>query len=323
MSGNTADTKEFSTSKTAEILDVSIRTIYRWIESGEIRYSRTATGRYRFPESELNRILEERKRRGLDRINDTIVRTVKRKKVAYLRELQITLEDYFLHEDVTDVCENLAGPSGPLGTEFWEGNRWYFLKNVAWNQIEELASHKNQLMEIYINHPRNYKRRGVIYDDYSEMLVEDALIRTGYVVVAKNSHYFNGKEYHQTEERRRGRKRDLDYIAYMKSRDIYIGIQVKNRLEYPRIDDVHLLLDICHALDVIPVLVTRLSHPRIYSVFTAIRGEVIQAKRYFLQPPFPNDAFEEITRKLRIPLGVYKWVPDFLISAFEKLKEKL
>jgi excisionase family DNA binding protein len=319
---DTADEKEFSTSKTAEILDVSTRTIYRWITSGEIRYSRTATGRYRFPESELNRILEERKLRGLDKINDVIMRTVERKKVAYLRELQITLEDYFLHEDVTDACDNLAD-SGFLGTEFGEGNRWYFPKNVAWNQIEELANHKKQLMEIYINHPRNYNRRGVFYDDYSEMLVEDALIKTGYVVVSKNSHYFNGKEYHQTEQRRPGRKRDLDYIAYMKSKDIYIGIQIKNRLEYPRMDDVHLLLDICNTLDLIPVLVTRLSLPRIYSVFEAIRGEVIQTKRYFLQPPFPRDAFKEITSKLRVPLGVYQWVPDFLLSAFEKLKEKL
>lgn len=321
MPENTADEKEFTTSQTAEMLDVSTRTIYRWINADEIRYSRTETGRYRFPESEVKRILEERKRRGLDRINDSVIRTVKRKRVAYLRELQITLEDIFLHEDVTDACDSLVG-SG-LSTEFWERSRWYFPQDVTWNQIEELANRKKQLMEIYVKHPRNFRRRGVIYDDYSEMLVEDALIKTGYVVVSKNSHYFNGKEYHQNREIRPGRKRDLDYIAYMKSRDIYIGMQIKNRLEYPRMDDIHLMLDICYTLGLIPVLVTRLSHPRIYSVFDAIRGEVIQTKRYFLQPPFPREAFGEITKKLRIPLGVYQWVPNFLLTDFEELKEKL
>ena len=247
---------------------------------------------------------------------------MRRKKAAYLRELQVTLEDHFLHEDVTDVCDNLAD-SGFLNTESWEGNRWYFPSTVTWNQVEELASHKKQLMTIYIGHPRGFNRRGVIYDDYSEMLVEDALIKTGYVVVSKNAHYFNGKEYHQTEEVTPGRKRDVDYIAFMKSKDVYIWIQIKNRIEYPRMDDVHLLLDICNTLDLIPVLVTRLSHPRIYSVFGAIRGEVIQTKRYFLQPPFPKDAFKKITTTLRIPLGVYQWVLDFLLSNFEMLKEKL
>lgn len=318
---DTASEKEFSTSQAAQILDVSIRTIYRWIKSREIRYTRTSTGRYRFPESELNRILKERKRRGLDKINDVIIQTVRRKKVAYLRELQITLEDIFLHEDVYDVCDMLVPES--LNTEIWEGNRWYFPEDVAWNQIEELAIRKKQLMDIYDRHPRSFSRRGVVYDDYSEMLVEDALIKTGYVVVSKNSHYFNGKEYHQMEKRRPGRKRDLDYIAYLKSKNVYIGIQVKNRLEYPRMDDIHLLLDICRTLDLFPVLITRLSHPRIYSVFEAIRGEVIQTKRYFLQPPFPKDVFKEITTKLRIPLGVYQWVPDFLLRDFEELKEKL
>jgi len=322
LSENTADEKEFTTSQTAELLDVHTRTIYRWIEADEIRYSRTVTGRYRFPESEVKRILEERKRRGLDKINEMITRTVRRKKVAYLRELQVTLEDIFVHEDVTDACDRLRD-SGSLNTEFWKDRRWYFPADVMWNQIEDLALRKKQLMDIYIQHPRSFSRRGVKYDDYSEMFVEDALIKTGYVVVSKNSHYFDGKEYHQTEERRPGRKRDLDFIAYLRSRDIYIGIQVKNRLECPRMDDIHLLLDICHTLGLVPVLVARLSHPRIYSVFDAIQGEVIQTKRYFLQPPFPRDAFDEITKKLQIPLGVYNWVPDFLLARFEWLKEKL
>jgi len=322
LSEDTVREREFSTKQAAQILGVSIRTIYRWIKDREINYSQTGTGRYRFLESELNRILIERQRRGLYRINDAVIQTVRRKKVAYLRELQVTLEDSFLHEDVTDACDMLAD-AGSLRTEIWERNRWYFSNTLTWNEVEGLARRKKQLMDIYVKHPRDFNRRGVVYDDYSEMLVEDALIKTGYVVVSKNSHYFNGKEYHQSGERRPGRKSDLDYIAFMKSRDIYIGIQVKNRLEYPRMDDVHLLLDICHTLDLIPVLVTRLSHPRIYSVFSAIRGEVIQTKRYFLQPPFPPDKFKEIIDELQIPLGVYKWVPDFLISDFEELKGKL
>lgn len=75
-----------------------MRTLYRWIEANEINYSRTGMGRYRFSESELNRVLKERKKRNLDRINEVVLNTVKSKKVAYLRELQITLEDFLLSD---------------------------------------------------------------------------------------------------------------------------------------------------------------------------------------------------------------------------------
>jgi hypothetical protein len=250
------------------------------------------------------------------------LKTVTRKKIVYLRELQINLEDIFVHEYVYDECEELVN-SGDLNTEFFDGNRWYFPTNVDWTEVESIATQKIELMNAYIDHPRNFVRRGVIYDDYGEMLVEDALIKTGYIVVAKNAHYFNGKEYYQGEENKPGRKRDLDFIAYERSKDIGIGIQVKNRLEYPRMDDVHLLLDICRTLDLFPLLVTRLSHPRIYAIFEDIKGEVMQTKRYFLQPPFPRDKWKRINSELRIPLSINQWVPDFLLRNFENLKSKL
>lgn len=316
--------KEFTTSQMAKLLGISGRTIYRWIVDERINYRRTGTGRYRFPESELDRFLAIRKKRNLGRIKEVILDTVKNKKVAYLRELQVTLEDYYYHEDVTDTCDYLV-KSGKLCTpdELKWDNRWFFPEGVTWEEIEELAAHKNELMDMYIHHPRNYTRRGVIYDDYSEMLVEDALIKVGYIVVSKNSHYFNGKEYHQNGANRPGRKKDLDYIAYEKNKNVAIGIQVKNRLEYPRMEDIHQLLDMCSVLGLFPVLVTRLSHPRIYAVVEGYGGKVIQTKRYFLQPPFPRGAFKEITKKLRIPLGVYQWVPEFLLKNFQDLKEKL
>ncbi len=314
--------KEFSTSKLAKILDVSTRTIYRWIEDEKINYYRTGTGRYRFTETEVKRIQSDRKARNLDSIKDEILRTVRTRKIVYLRELQVALEDYFWHEDVDDACDILV-EANELNTEFYNENRWFFPRNVIWSNVKDIAEYKKKLMIIYITHPRKYVRRGVIYDDYSEMLVEDALIRAGYDVVSKNSHYFNGKEYHQTGEERPGRKKDLDYVAYAKAKDTYIGIQIKNRLECPRVDDVHQMLDICKTLDLIPVLVTRLSHPRIYEIVRTAKGTVFQVKRYLLQPPFDREAFKQITEDLKIPLAVYQWVPDFLIKNFEDLMAKL
>lgn len=41
------------------MLDVSTRTLNRWVEDGNIQYVKTGTGRYRFLESELKRILAD------------------------------------------------------------------------------------------------------------------------------------------------------------------------------------------------------------------------------------------------------------------------
>ncbi len=50
------------TREVCEILGISKWTLYRWIEEGRIRVVRIASGRYRIPESELRRIIEEVKK---------------------------------------------------------------------------------------------------------------------------------------------------------------------------------------------------------------------------------------------------------------------
>jgi len=160
-----------------------------------------------------------------------------------------------------------------------------------------------------------------VYDCYSEFLVERALIHAGYVVVSKNAYYFNGNAYRQ--DTGPGRPRDVDYVVYLRSKDKYLGLQIKNRLEYPKVGDVHEFLDICHTLHLLPVLVTRISHPRVYSLINNVNGKIVIFLRYFLKPEFPNDKFKMIVEDLGIPLGVYRRVPDFLVQKFEALKAEL
>lgn len=50
-------------------------------------------------------------------------------------------------------------------------------------------------------------------------------------------------------------------------------------------------------------------------------GDIIECKRYFLQPPFPRKEFKEIVG-MGIPLGVYKWTPNFLVESFDALSKK-
>lgn len=115
----------------------------------------------------------------------------------------------------------------------------------------------------------------------------------------------------------------MDHIAYYPAGNRYLGIQIKNRLDYPRVEDVHELLDICNTLNLLPVLVTRISHPRVYRIMENVGGKIVIFMRYFLKPEFPRENYDYIVNEIGIPLGVYRRVPDFLVQKFERLKAEL
>jgi len=145
-------------------------------------------------------------------------------------------------------------------------------------------------------------------------------MQAGWTVVAKDAYYFNGISYRNGSSS--GRPKDLDFIAYLSQKQIYIGVQVKNRLEYPRQADVSELCDICNVLHLRPILVARKVHPMTFGAVRNMRGEVIDFKRYLKQPPFPKDKFQKIVA-MGIPLGVYQWTPTFLVARFVELASKL
>lgn len=312
----------YTTGEAAKLIGVSFRTIKRWIFSEKISVLKTPSGRYRVPKSEIERIrgLMSRELEELSKIKQEILELVNKRKVAYLRELQICLEYYHLHENTYEALDVLVKDE-ELQTRYFQGNRWYFRTDLNWEDVEQIALQKKELVDFYVKYPRNFQSGGVIYDDYSEFLVERALIDAGYVVVSKNAYYFNGNAYRQSVGP--GRPRDLDFIAHFRPKNKYLGLQIKNRLEYPKMDDVYMFLDICHTLHVLPVLVTRISHPRVYSVINNVSGKIVIFKRYLLKPEFPKDKFSQIVDGLGIPLGVYRRVPDFLVRKFEDLRDKL
>jgi len=314
--------KTYTTGQAAKLIGVSFRTIKRWIDSGKISASKTPSGRYVVKESEIERI-KELTSGELEKLADAkkeVLELVLRKKVAYLRELQVCLEYDYLHEDTVEASD-VAVENGELKTESFQGNRWYFRNDLSWSDVEKIALEKKELLDFYVNYPRDFRQGDVLYDDYSEFLVERALIHAGYVVISKNAYYFNGIAYRQ--EVGPGRPRDVDFVVYLHSKDKYLGLQIKNRLEYPKIDDMHEFLDICHTLHLLPVLITRISHPRVYSLMNNVGGKIVIFKRYFLKPEVPREIFDKIVNDLGIPLGVYRRVPDFLVQKFESLEAEL
>jgi hypothetical protein len=69
------------------------------------------------------------------------------------------------------------------------------LTGVDWSGIRGVVDRVTELMKVCEDHPRRYEYSGILYLDYAEFLVERALMQAGYVVVAKDTYYFDGVVY--------------------------------------------------------------------------------------------------------------------------------
>jgi len=70
------------------------------------------------------------------------------------------------------------------------------------------------------------------------------------------------------------------------------------------------------------MLIARIVHPMAFKPIQNLGGYIIPFKRYLLQPEFPRDKFKEII-DMGIPLGVYKYPPDFMIEALMRAVHSL
>ena len=307
---------QYSTQEAAKRIGISFITLKRWVYSGKIKAVKDERGWWRIEDEEVNRLLAELHGKP-QTLGKQLISAISTKKVAYLRELQVSFEEDCLHKDVYNVLIHLV-KAHRINTVSVFKDRWFFPKDVPWEAVEPLAKEKLELISVYNSHPRRFEKDGIVYMDYSEYLVEQALISAGYVVVAKDVYSFNGRSYRPSVAA--GRPTDLDFIAKVPQKDVFVGIQVKNRMQHPSLDDVNSLLNICGHLRLKPVLVARIIHPKTYELLKENGGRALRVKRYFLQPPFPRDKFKEIV-DLGIPLGVYNRPPDFLITMLTSLAE--
>ena len=186
MEGHKEEKEWYTTGEVAKILGVSFRTIKRWIYSGKISTTKTAGGHYRISKEGVERLRSEVE----GQFATDIITFIERRKIAYLREAQLNMEDQYSHHETSDKFKWLV-KQGKIETRYELKRRWYFPKN-SWEEVKDIAEEKLRLVEIFETYERKFERDGIKYQDYSEYIVEQAMIRAGYTVVAKDSYYFNG-----------------------------------------------------------------------------------------------------------------------------------
>ena len=264
-------------------------------------------------------IIPRRRRRREKRDPELILNFVREQVVVYERQVQVALEDYMEHRTTRELLGRLVreGELASSVEEHYVGGgkrkiRWFYLPNADEEELETAKRTKLILMGFYTGYERAFVYEGMRYDDYAEYLVERAFLKAGYRVVGKSTNYFNGKRYTKKDV-------DLDFIVYSPSGH-FIGVEVKNRLDYPELKDIVNFLDITSFLGLKPLFIARFMPKKYIMDIIEAGGYVVITKRYFLRPGVPRPIFDALIR-IGIPLGVYNRPPKFLVRRLEQAIE--
>lgn len=185
---------------------------------------------------------------------------------------------------------------------------FYFLSELSYTEVAPKINLEIPLIMKYFDIS---KETGY----HAEDLVEKALKKAGYIVVSKNSTYFQGKMWPYKE------KGDLDFIAYGKSEDRWYGIQVKNKLRYPDHGDIYSFFDVNKYLGLTPWFIARIL-PKTYIWNTISSGGFITLypQRKWLLPEKYKQLGEEIEQELGVPTLVTDEPTSEIVRDLEKIK---
>jgi hypothetical protein len=257
-------------------------------------------------------------RTGLALIDQSIIESINLKHIAYSRELQLFYEDQFSHWSTYNALKKLVDRKLVATNKEWH-HRWFYPRLSRWAQVRDEARTKVNMVNVYSRHDNSYHHQGIRYDDYSEFLVEQALVAGGLTIEARQAREYRGRTA-VVRDVGAGRPPDLDFIASVA--DHTLGVQVKNRLDYPEAQSVRDFLSICQQLQLTPLLVVRMAPENLIAQVTDVGGRIIVFKRWLLRPPFPRDTFKQML-SIGIPVAVYTRVPDFLVTRAKELRNSL
>jgi hypothetical protein len=90
---------------------------------------------------------------------------------------------------------------GDVKSRFYRKQKWYFPASSGWEDVKNIVDEKAELVAAYAGHKREFYYGNKRYDDYSEFLVEGPLRQAGYLIMARNTNYFDGKIYQRAVAR--------------------------------------------------------------------------------------------------------------------------
>lgn len=227
-----------------------------------------------------------------------------RDSVVTSRQLEIYLEDDFYHWVTNRAIRDLVN-SGELKTEEKElsfGGKTKLIWSRGNRYQRRHARKVTDLVDRYSS-PNVAGTLGY----HAELLVFEGFARTGFGLKARGVNRYGEKTW-------TGSKHNLDFIF---ERDgVGYGVEVKNTLGYPDIDELRVKIQIARELGVRPVVVARML-PRAWMHELIEAGGFGLVLKYQLYPPSLSGIVDEIRLKMSLPVDTPKMLADKTMTRFE------
>ncbi len=145
------------------------------------------------------------------------------------------------------------------------------------------------------------------YGDYAEILFELTLKANGFEIICKDTNSFGGKIWTETEH-------NLDLI--IEKDGITYGAEIKNTLAYiPREEFEIKMLRMCDYLGLRPLCIFRNAPKTLFPEISGRKGFFWIFKTQIYPPGFHRKT-AWIWKKTRLPVSVWKAIPDNILKRF-------
>ena len=235
-----------------------------------------------------------------------------RKRVYYIGQLQVLLEDSFfpwlIYNAAVQLCRSGYLKRQIAKTTHADKVTFLFHHHFGTSQMRTRIATTTSLIDKY-SRPRVAK----ILSLHLEALVKAELRAQGFDIVGEHTNQYKGNRWTKTDH-------NLDFIAEHRSGRLAIGVEVKNTLSVPERDEIQTKLDLCRYLNLTAVFATRWMKP--YVQLIRERGGF---SWFFKTQIYPLD-YEKFTQiiwnKLGLPVTVRTELPPKSVAIFSEWVRK-
>ena len=229
--------------------------------------------------------------------------------VFFSRQLEVALEDEFFHWVTNRAIRNLEG-EGVLRSverELPSGGRIKLLWDRRYRYYRRAASAVVDLVSKYAD-----PNIGGAIGLHGEAMVLEGFAREQFVMLGREVREHEGAEWTRSDH-------DLDFV-FSRDGQTY-GVEVKNTLGYPELEEIRLKIEMCKEIGVRPVLVARML-PKSWMHEINRAGGFGLLLKYQLYPWTHRALASEVAARFELPVDAPRRIEAGTMARFVRWHER-